>query len=239
MTDGVRVAHPFVVLHSGGMALVCGLDGHLAADELHGFFCADTRVLSTYRIAIGDHAWQLLGRSRPDHASAQWTFQSPAIRDPAGNVPEGTLFLSLRRRLDGVLRDDLTVSSFRAQPIRTRFTLQLDADFADIFEVRARSLPPRLGIRRIPGPRTLRLAYAREGFRRGLCVRFEAPGPPPVFVGAQVVFELALCPGESWCCRLEATPEIDVAGDVGRSVRATPARPAVGHIARSIELMAR
>jgi hypothetical protein len=41
---------------------------------------------------------------------------------------------------------------------------QRDADFGDIFEVKAKALPPRLGIRRVLGPRDLTLVYERDGF---------------------------------------------------------------------------
>ncbi|MBI4493499.1 MAG: amylo-alpha-1,6-glucosidase [Chloroflexi bacterium] len=209
MNGGVRVPQPVMVLHGGGVALACGPDGRVRAEALHGFFAADTRVLSTYRLAIGGHAWRLLGRSRSGHATAQWEFQNPPLRDPTGDLAAGSLLLSLRRRLDGVLHDDLVVRAFAGRPVRARLSLQLDADFADLFQVKERSLPPRLNIRRVAGQDELILSYQQGGFRRELRVGFDAPGVHPIFVGAQVVFNLELAPGAAWRCCLEAAPVID------------------------------
>ncbi len=209
MNGEVRVPQPTVVLFGGGVALACGLDGHLHAEEFHGLFAGDTRVLSTYQLAIGGYAWSPLGRSPSGHATATWHFQNPTVRTPSGEVAEGSLLLTLRRRLDGVLHDDLAVRTFAQRPLHLRFSLQLDADFGDIFEVKDRSLPSRPSIRRVPGLSSLEFAYERSGFRRGLLVRFLPSDGRPVFVGSLAVFELRLEPGTEWRCCVEATPVLD------------------------------
>jgi glycogen debranching enzyme len=208
MNGGVRVPYPAVVLQGGGVALACDLDGQMLTEELHGLFAGDTRVLSTYRITMGGRPWRLLGRSPLGSATAQWEYENPPIRDSAGDIPAGTLLLSLRRRLDGALHDDLHIRVFD-RPVQVPLTLQLDADFADIFEVKRRSLPPRLMVGRQFGRDGVSLTYTRGGFRRGLQLTFRAPAPPPVFVGALVVFNLTLPPKGEWRCCLEAVPELD------------------------------
>jgi hypothetical protein len=80
----VLVPHPIEVVHGDGVALACGLDGQLQAEELHGLFAADTRVLSTDRLTTHGRAWQLSGRRGTGHATASWEFQNPAIRDVGG-----------------------------------------------------------------------------------------------------------------------------------------------------------
>ena len=204
----MRAPHPIEVLYGNGVALACGLDGALRADELHGLFAADTRVLSTYRVSIGGQRWQLLGRQRSGHGAAQWTFQSPPISDPGEELPEGCLFLRLERRVAGALHDDITVCSYARTIVRSTLVVQLDADFADIFEVKDRAVPPRLGVQRIPDRRGLRLVYDRGGFRRGVHVTLAGPDGDPELVGTQIVFDLALRPGEEQSFCLEARPEI-------------------------------
>jgi glycogen debranching enzyme len=206
--ESIKILHPVEVLYGRGVALACGLDGRVSADQLHGLFAGDTRVLSTYRLGIGGHAWQLLARSRPGAATAHWDFQNPALQGEAGDIPAGTLLLSLTRKLAGALHDDLRLCAFPDRSMRTRLTLRLDADFADIFEVKDQSLPPRLNALRVPQPDGLTLAYERQGFRRGLRLRFRASGPPPAFVGTLVIFELELAHGTEWTCCVDAAPEI-------------------------------
>ena len=204
----VRVPQPIVVLHGGGVSLACGLDGQMHVDEMHGLFAGDTRMLSTYRIAVSGAPWQRLGRSRVGHGTAQWEFQNSAIRDPAGDIPAGRLLLSLKRRVDGILHDDLLVRAFGDRPLRVRLTLHLDADFADIFQVRRGSIPPRLNISRAPDLCGAVLSYERGNFRRRLHIRCEAPSPP-VYTGTMIVYEIDLQPGMEWRACLEAAPEID------------------------------
>src|SRR5581483_11619541 len=53
------------------------------------------------------------------------------------------------------------------------------------------------------------LAYEREGFRRALYLTCTPACSQPVYVGAQVVFDLDLLHGQEWRCCLELAPEID------------------------------
>lgn len=209
MSQGIRVPQPIMVLHGGGVALACDLDGQLLAEELHGLFAGDTRVLSTYRLGLSGHAWRPLGRTRSGHATAQWEFENPRVRIQANEIPASTLLLSVRRRLDGTLHDDLLLRAFVDRPVRIQLSLHLDADFADIFEVKSRSLPPRLGIRRQTTEDGVMLSYERDGFQRGLRLTFTPSSGTPIVVGALVLFDLDLRPGEEWSCTLDAVPSID------------------------------
>lgn len=209
MSGGIQIPHPIETLYGHGVSLACGRDGQVLADALHGLFAGDTRVLSTYRFAVGGAAWQLLSRERPSPFTARWNFQNPAVRDPAGEIPAGTLLFTITRRVAGALHDDLRLCAFLEHPVRVRLTLHLDADFADIFEVKEQSLPPRLNILRVPEPSGVMLTYDRQGFRRGLQIRFRPSSPPAVFIGTQAIFELDLKPRAEWTCCLEAAPVLD------------------------------
>jgi glycogen debranching enzyme len=225
-----RVPHPIEVLYGGGSTLACGLDGQLRADELHGLFAGDTRVLSTYRLAIGGETWQPLGRSRSGSGSGQWRFQSPAVREPhTGEIPQSAMFLRIDRRLSGALHDDIVLSYYAPEPVRTTLVLQLDADFADIFEVRKQSVPARLAVQRIPRADGVTLVYDRGGFRRGVHVTLRASQGVPQLAGSLVVFDLVLAYGDEWRCCLQAEPQVDgevirFAGDP-HAPEETPPRP--------------
>ncbi len=209
MNGGSRVPSPYLILWGTGVALSCSLDGQVLAEELHGLFAGDTRVLSTYQVLVSGQAWRLLGRSHLGHGTAQWEYQNRSLRDAAGEIGEGTLLLTLRRRVDCVLHDDLHLQAFASRAVTIQFTLQLDADFADIFEVKSQSLPPRLNIRRAAQQKSVTLSYEKAGFRRGLRISLDPAFGHPVFVGTRIVFELHLDPGAEWKCCLEARPEVD------------------------------
>jgi len=208
----VQVPHPSVVLHGGGIALACGLAGEVRADDLHGLFVGDTRVLSTYRFTVGGQEWDLLGRNREGHGTATFTFQNPLMRGPRGALQPGTLFFTMRRRVAGGLHDDVTIRGFGTHPIEIRVIMQLDADFSDIFEVKDRRLPPRLDVLRTMNGDRLTLRYDRAGFRRALHVQIVTSGGsqrPPQHVGSEVIFDLTIVPNQEWTCCIHAEAELD------------------------------
>ncbi len=235
MSGSVLVPAMGILLHAGSVALACGLDGQLSEHELHGLFAGDTRVLSTYRVGLGGRPWRLLGRAQPGHATARWDFENARVHGTAGDIPAGTVGLTLRRRLSGALHDDLRIQSFLRRRLRARLTLQLDADFADIFEVHDEAMRPRPTVSRIPAPGCLALSYNLAGFRRALRITFDAPSPP-TFVGALVVFDLDLAPGAEWSCCVEAVPIIqDTPLDFVGDPHAAEEQPTAAALAPHIE----
>ena len=207
--ESIRVAQTNIVLHSGTLACASGRDGQLHAEEQHGLFAGDTRVLSTYRVGIGGNVWRLLGRGPSTSSSCEWMYQNNRFRDAVGEVPPGSLHLRLHRRIeDDALRDELSLRSYADRCLYIRFTLLLDADFADIFEVHSQSIPPRLGVQRDTSHDQVHLRYKREGFVRGVHITFEPSSGSPVFTGAYVFFQLELPQGAEWRCQISALPEI-------------------------------
>jgi glycogen debranching enzyme len=207
--SGQAILHPFDVLFGGGVGLSCALDGELRAEELHGLFAGDTRVLSTYRLAIGGHPWRLLARWRPGPSTAQWDMQNPCVRAPGGDIEEGTVHLRLRRRVSGALHDDLRVTGYVEHETPIRLTLQLDADFADLFEVKDRSTPPRLGVQHIPRPDGVCFSYRRRDFQRALHVTVKPSTGRMTIAGSRLVFDIVLRAHQAWHCCVHAIPELD------------------------------
>jgi glycogen debranching enzyme len=102
-----------------------------------GLFCEDTRILSHYvlRFAGG-------GPSRLS-AEVRRMFQAQvdlAVSDHefGGNAwdPKNCVHILRELVLDGCLRERVTLTNFLTMPIAFWMELTLDADFADIFEVR-------------------------------------------------------------------------------------------------------
>ncbi len=209
MTAAVRIFQPRVVLHGKRVAMVSDIRGQIEADGVLGLFAGDTRLLSTYKIEINGNAWRLLSRAILGHGSAEWHFQNPPLRDEFGSLEGGVLAFILKRRVDGALHDDLDISAFAQRPVRFRLTLQIDADFADIFEVKGGSIPPRMRTRRSATPEGVLLEYDREGFQRGLHVRITPSGSRGHFVASRISFDVMLEHAQAWHCCIDAEPEID------------------------------
>src|SRR5581483_7197841 len=114
--------------------------------------------------------------------------------------------------VDGIMHDDFRIHGYLMKPVRVRLTLQFDADFADIFELRTCELQPRLTIQRDADACGGVLTYERADFRRALRLQCRANTGVPTTVGAMLAYEIDVEPGREWVCCVEAVPEI------GRSV---------------------
>ena len=70
MNSGSGVPHPYLILWGSGVALSCSLEGEVLAEELHGLFAGDTRVLSTYQLLVSGQSWR----------STRWTCRNTRLR---------------------------------------------------------------------------------------------------------------------------------------------------------------
>lgn len=203
------VLHPIEVLFGGGVALACAPNGELHAEELHGLFAGDTRVLSTYRLTIGGHSFRLLSRSQLGPSTVQWHMQNPSLRVGTEEIEEGTIHARLVRRVCGALHDDISICAYARTPLIVRLSLQIDADFADLFEVKDRSTPPRLGVARIARSDGVSLAYERNDFQRGLHVSITPRSFAQTVVGSQILLDVTLEPRREIKLCVHAVPEVD------------------------------
>ena len=221
MPASVRILEPPTALHGSGVCLVSDFAGQVHSDGPYGLFAGDTRVLSTYKFEVNGCSWQLLGRVCRSHGSAQWHFQNRTLRDAGGKVQAGEVVFTLNRRVDGALHDDFEITSFAQRELLLRFTLQIDADFTDVFQVKDETVPARLRTVRRHADDGFDLLYERTGFVRGLQIRI-APRQSMTLVGSRLQFDLRLAHGKCWHCCLDAAPEIE--GDVLR-MASDPHRP--------------
>jgi glycogen debranching enzyme len=131
------------VIKSGDMFLMNNAHGDIRPDARGlGLFLGDTRYLSTYDLVLnGTHPVVLrAGPAAAQHSVIQMA--NPDLLDLGGEVSEEVV---LRRHSLGVVRDrtvgdrlseKVTVTNYTTLPQRARLTLKLDADYADIFELR-------------------------------------------------------------------------------------------------------
>jgi glycogen debranching enzyme len=132
------------VLKSGDMFMMNNAHGDVRPDGRGlGLFLGDTRYLSTYDLLLnGTHPVVLrAGPAASQHSVIQMA--NPDLLDHSADV--GSEEVVLRRHSLGVVRDRMvgdnfservSVTNYTMLPQRARLTLMLDADYADIFELR-------------------------------------------------------------------------------------------------------
>lgn len=186
------------VLKDGDSFLVANSYGDISGLS-EGFFVSDTRLLSTYRLRLGDETPTLLSAAvTQDNVLfvAHLTNRALSALDEVG-TPQGLVHISRNRFLcQERMYERLSCVNYGAQRVTLPLRFSLSADFWDMFEVRGSKRPAR-GRLMEPEPGEIGYAFRYFGLddvERSCYIRFSAP---PVFRGAgELEFSLLMEPDE-------------------------------------------
>jgi glycogen debranching enzyme len=169
-----------------------------ASGGLDGFFWEDTRFVSRWSLTIDGAALELLSTADLDHFAAE-AFLVP----PSPRIFENPQLSVMRRRVvRGGWLEELLVVNHRRDPRRVVLRLDVDADFADLFEVKDGHVRARDIGRRAEGA-TITLDYANGSYTRQTRVTCDAaPADEQGFT-----IELDLAPHEIRPVTLTVTPD--------------------------------
>jgi len=199
----LKADETFVVLDRSGDISPGG------ANEL-GLYHAGTRFLSRFALHLeGGRPFLLSSEVREDNAAFVANLTNPDILRNGASLARGSVHLVRECRLGPSTLDvRVLLRSYAAEPLRLRLTLQIESDFADIFEVRGTPRPAR---GRLFPPRwrdgSFLLTYGGlDGIVRRL--RVDATPAATRVSGGNLEFDVALSAGEeqtlSWqaVCRV-------------------------------------
>jgi glycogen debranching enzyme len=173
------------------------------AGREHGFYCDDTRFLSRWVLRTGETPLELLGLDQSAHFAAQF-FLTPLV----GPDEEAPCSIMRRRLIDHVWIEEISVTNHRHESSEIRVVLEIDTDFADLFEVKDGTVAKREVSCRLDD-RTLTLAYECAGFQRSISISASCPA---AVTREGFVYSLRLAPGELWSTTFTITPHAAQAG---------------------------
>jgi glycogen debranching enzyme len=167
------------------------------AGREHGFYCEDTRFLSRWVLHMGEAPLELLGLDQGAHFAARF-FLTPRV----GPDEEAPCSIMRRRLIDHVWMEEISVTNHRHESSEVQLVLEVDTDFADLFEVKDGAVAERvLSCRH--DDRTLTLAYERTGFQRSVTI---AASCTAAVTREGFAYSLELAPGEQWSVTFTVTP---------------------------------
>ncbi|MET1154717.1 glycogen debranching N-terminal domain-containing protein [Arthrobacter sp.] len=155
-----------ITVVEGSSFCISSSGGDIFSGLTQGAFYKDTRILSGWHLAVDELPLEpLFSRVLEPYRAI---FVGRARR--ADGRADSPLVVERERLIGAGLREDLTVSNHSALPATCIVEVQLDADFADLFDVKGgRAAPPAELIRRVDGDELL-LEAVRGGRRRGIIV---------------------------------------------------------------------
>jgi glycogen debranching enzyme len=174
--------------------------GDMLPGSYHGFFVADTRVLSRFVLRLNGKRLEPLASGGDEHHGAG-TFYLANPRLPG--VPAATIAVFRDRRLGRDMEERIRLISYGSEPLRLELRIELDSDFADIFEVRGRR-QLRRRITKRHRPRAVRFSYLHREVRRTTTVTMDRPATAR---DGQMTVPVVLERGRPWDLTLRVTPE--------------------------------
>jgi glycogen debranching enzyme len=196
----VTVGPPVLTINNGFTFLVSELDGSITRTSDQGLYSRDTRYLSGYEVYIDGKRWTLLNSGTIAFYASRIHLVNPAVTTEQGVIAPGKVGLVLSRVISESLHEDLDIRNYGSTEVHFILEVSIRSDFADIFEVKAKSLTRRGHIESEwkSDKQELATEYCDRDFRRCLVVRVDCAGSRAVYANGRIGFAIDLPAGGGW-----------------------------------------
>ena len=143
MTFPVQVGPSSITINRDDRFVVCQPDGRILGGPDDGFFTRDTRFISAWELRINGRRPVLLNSAPIQFFSARFEYTNEAFLDDRGRVDRQTLGIRVDRTVSGGVHEDLDITNYARRPVRLTIEIEIESDFADIFDVRRTPLVRR------------------------------------------------------------------------------------------------
>ncbi|BAZ68579.1 MAG: amylo-alpha-1,6-glucosidase [Pelatocladus maniniholoensis HA4357-MV3] len=212
MPTQVTVNPGLITINDSSSFLVTASDGSIDDNQAQGFFVRDTRLISYYEISLNRYRLSLLASSNITHHSAIYQFTNPQLPTVNGNLPAGTLLVTIRRDIIGGMHEDIDITNHHSEPVEFQLMLAIRSDFADIFEVRAKNIVTRGETATIWKDGILSTKYHNGSFVRGILTEPICSSSKANYANGRLIFNVVISPGKRWhtCINFTALANGDV-----------------------------
>ncbi|MDA8371884.1 MAG: amylo-alpha-1,6-glucosidase [Nocardiopsaceae bacterium] len=192
-----------VTLVEGPSFAISATDGDMSAARPHGVFHNDTRIVSRWDLRVDDEPLEPLAAMM--HEQPYRATFIARVKRRSGRT-EGALLVERERRVGTGLREDITLRNLSGEPVGCTITLTVEADFADLFEVKEGRVRYRgEHSSRVEGTRLL-MDRQWRGRRRGVAV--QADGATSV-TRDLIVFRTVVPERGEWSTTILVHPIVD------------------------------
>jgi glycogen debranching enzyme len=167
--------------------------GDVKQEKSHGLYVADTRFLSRFALLIDGSEPVLLrsGSVGPNRADIYATNAATVV------VPGNTIGLHRKRTLVGAFVEEIELSNYGTEAVDFELTLEVDTDFADIFEVRGFLVekPPQRAVGQVEAGD---IVFSSQSIRHPRQARIRFSREPWSITPHRATFAVELQPTASW-----------------------------------------
>lgn len=156
-----------VTLVAGSSFCISLRNGDIFPYHPHGVFHRDTRILSRWSLTVNGQPVEPLGAWTP--SPYQGTYMGRAAR--ADGRADSPLTVMRKRELGSGIVEDITLHNYSVLPASCEVALAVDADFADLFEVKDGRLQHRWDQTRTAKAGMLTIDGTWQETKKGIVVR--------------------------------------------------------------------
>ncbi|MFI9404104.1 glycogen debranching N-terminal domain-containing protein [Nocardia sp. NPDC052316] len=131
-TEAPTAINAGVTLVEGSTFCISDVNGSITPNRAAGLFVRDTRVLSYWRLTVDGLEPQALTVRYDEPYSATLLARTA----PRAGTADSTALVIVGRHVGDGMREDLVLRNLSSAPLDCAIKLEVDADFADLFEVK-------------------------------------------------------------------------------------------------------
>jgi glycogen debranching enzyme len=199
-TAGAGAESTWIQVLEGSTFMLSDERGDVQGGSVAGLFHEDTRYLSRFVLTVQGRHPVLLSSGTVDHGSAAFFLTNPEL----AGVGAGSLSIQRYRFVGDGLVEVVLVECHADAPVPVELRLSAASDFADLFEVKGKSIAKRgtLSAAHDPERCALMYEYRHMEFRAATRVHSTELGR---IDGEDIVFDLTLEPGQTWKTRIQVS----------------------------------
>ncbi|MGK3954707.1 glycogen debranching N-terminal domain-containing protein [Arthrobacter sp. R4] len=190
-----------VTLVEGSSFCISLPNGDIQSEHPHGVFVQDTRILSGWNLTINGQVLEPLAGEIKEPYRALFIGRVPRTDGYA----DSPLIVERLREVGTGIQEQVTVRNFSTEPADCVISLRVEADFADLFEVKEARVQRRWKETRNVDEDTLVLRSAWKDVRKG--IRVQAPGAD--LTQEALTYRVSLAAHTQWSTILTVVPSTD------------------------------
>ena len=191
-----------LTLVEGVTFCICGRSGDIRPGAEQGLFFRDTRFLSRFQLTVDGLELDALTAQSP----APYAGVFIARRPPRTGTADSTLLVVRHRYVGNGMREDISVRNLGSETAGVGLVLEVDSDFAGLFDVKEGLVRSRDGVERTSTASTLSMSYQFGSDSRAVHVQGDAEAKAN---SGHITWQLVVPPREDVMVSVQVVPVLD------------------------------
>ena len=203
-----------VTLVEGSSFCISLANGDIHPEHPHGLFVLDTRILSGWSLTVNGQPLEPLAAETKEPYRALFAGRAPRLDGYA----DSPLIVERLREVGAGIQEQITVRNYSLEPAECVIALRIEADFADLFEVKEARIQRRWDETRHVDGEALTIRALWQDVRKGVVSK------PPEQTSRReaLTYRVSVPPHGHWSTVLTVVPGTEGAGPAAAASSSMP-----------------